>query len=336
MRTESAIHRVAVAVPPGSPIFELSVPCEVFGIDRRDIVDPWYELRVCPTGPATRVAAGFVADQPGTMADLAAADTVVVPGCTSVHESPPQQLLTAVRQAHRRGARIVGICSGSFVLAHAGLLDRRRATTHWMHAAELARRFPAVTVDPSVLYVQDDRMFTSAGTAAAIDLCLELVRQDHGTAAANELARRMVAPPHREGGQAQYVRWPMPSRPDILLTDAMQWALANLHRHFTVADLARTANTSQRTLIRRFHDAMGVSPQQWLLRQRLLRAEQLLETTPLPVDRVAERSGMGSAANLRRHFTQQLGVSPSAYRTTFGTQEHSLGDRQPGFVASAP
>jgi AraC family transcriptional regulator, transcriptional activator FtrA len=320
VRKESAKHHVAVAVPPGSPIFELSVPCEVFGIDRPDIADPWYDLRICPTSPATRVAGGFVADQPGTMADLATADTVVVPGCTTVHEAPPPQLLAAVREAHRRGARIVGICSGTFVLAHAGLLDHRRATTHWMHAAELARRFPTVTVDAAVLYVEDEGMFTSAGTAAAIDLCLELVRQDHGAGAANELARRMVTPPHRDGGQAQFVRWPMPRRQGDALSQVLQWAEANLDHHITVADLARRSGTSQRTLVRRFHDSLGMPPQQWLLRRRLQRAQQLLETTSLPIDRVADRSGMGSGANLRQRFAEQIGVSPHTYRTTFGSR----------------
>jgi AraC family transcriptional activator FtrA len=323
VRKESAKHRVAVAVPPGSPIFELSVPCEVFGIDRPDIADPWYDLQICPTAPGTRVASGFIADQPGTMADLAAADTVVVPGCATVHEAPPPELLVAVREAHRRGARIVGICSGSFVLAHAGLLDRRRATTHWMHAAELARRFPAVTVDASVLYVEDAGVFTSAGTASAIDLCLELVRQDHGAAAANELGRRMVTAPHRDGGQAQFVRWPVPWRPGAVLAEVLQWGEENLHRHITVLDLARRSGTSQRTLVRRFHDSLGMPPQQWLTRQRLLRAQQLLETTSLPVDRVAERSGMGSGANLRRRFNEQLGVSPHAYRATFGDRSRT-------------
>lgn len=306
-----------MAVPPGAPIFEVSVPCEVFGIDRPDIHDPWYAFRVCPTHANTTLAAGFVASQPGSMRDLARADTVIVPGCTTVHDAPPAQLVEAVQLAHARGARIVGICSGAFVLAHAGLLRHRRATTHWMHADELARRFPGVTVDSAALYVEDDGIFTSAGTAAGIDLCLELVRRDHGTAAANELARRMVSPPHRDGGQAQYVRWPMPPAEDGRLTLVMDWARANLHRQITVEELAQRAYVSRRTLIRRFHDAVGVAPQQWLLRQRLLAAQDLLETTSLSVEEIAQRSGMGSAANLRHHFNAQLGVSPLAYRRTF-------------------
>jgi AraC family transcriptional regulator, transcriptional activator FtrA len=324
MRKELAKHRVAMAVQPGAPIFELSVPCEIFGTDRPEIHDPWYHFQVCPTQPATEVAAGFVANQDGSMDDLARADTLIIIGCTDVRTQPPTQLIDAIRHAYRRHARIVGICSGAFVLAHAGLLEHRRATTHWMHIDDFATLFPAVILDPSVLYVEDSGVFTSAGTAAAIDLCLELVRQDLGAAAANDVARRMVIPPHRDGGQAQYLRWPMPPHPDHDLAQAMQWVQTNLDRHITVEDLTRHAHLSRRTLIRRFHDALGVTPQQWLLRQRLLLAQDLLETSSLSVERVAERSGMGSAANLRHHFSEHLGVSPVAYRRTFGTPSRPL------------
>jgi AraC family transcriptional regulator, transcriptional activator FtrA len=317
MRKQLAKHRVAMAVQPGAPIFELSVPCEVFGIARTDIHDPWYEFQVCPTTPAAKVASGFIADQPGTMLDLAAADTVIIIGSENIHTEPPPQLIDALRAAHRRERRIVGICSGAFVLARAGLLDHRRATTHWMHIDDFTTRFPTVVLDPSVLYVEDRGIFTSAGTAAAIDLSLELVRQDFGAAAANEVARRMVIPPHRDGGQAQYVRWPMPAYPDQDLADALQWAQTHLDCGVTVDDLTRRAHLSRRTLIRRFHDTMGMSPQQWLLRQRLLLAQDLLETTSIPVDRVAERSGMGTAANLRHHFNAYFGVSPLTFRRTF-------------------
>jgi AraC family transcriptional regulator, transcriptional activator FtrA len=325
MRKSLAKHKVAMAVQPGAPIFELSVPCEVFGVDRPAIHDPWYEFRVCPTEQATEVASGFVANQSGTMADLARADTVIVLGCENIHVQPPTSLLDALQAANRRKARIVGICSGAFVLAQAGLLEHRRATTHWMHIDDFATRYPNVALDPSVLYVEDTGIFTSAGTAAAIDLCLELVRQDFGAAAANELARRMVIAPHRDGGQAQYIRWPIPPHPDGALADALQWAQANLNHHVTVEDLTRRAHLSRRTLTRRFRDGIGMSPQQWLLRQRLLLAQNLLETTSLSVDRVAERSGMGSAANLRHHFGAQVGVSPLAYRRTFGaSNRHHL------------
>ena len=324
MRKTLAKHHVAMAVQPGAPIFELSVPCEVFGTDRPEIHDPWYDFEVCPTEPATQVAGGFVAPQNGSMDDLARADTVIIIGCTNIRAQPPTQLIDAIRHAYRRRARIVGICSGAFVLAHAGLLDHRRATTHWMHIEDFATLFPSVVLDPSALYVEDGQVFTSAGTAAAIDLCLELVRQDLGAAAANEVARRMVIPPHRDGGQAQYLRWPMPPHHDHDLAQAMQWVQANLDRHITVEDLTRRANLSRRTLIRRFHDGVGMSPQEWLLRQRLLLAQDLLETSSLPVERVAERSGMGSAANLRHQFSAHVGVSPFAYRRTFGTSTPPL------------
>ncbi len=306
-----------MAVQPGAPIFELSVPCEVFGIDRPDIHNPWYDFQVCPTSRAAKVASGFIADQPGTMRDLAGADTLIIIGSENIDTEPPTQLINALRSAYRRPSRIVGICSGAFVLAHAGLLDHRRATTHWMHIGDFTARFPTVALDPSALYIEDGGIFTSAGTAAAIDLCLELVRQDFGVAAANEVARRMVIPPHRDGGQAQYLRWPMPAHPDQNLADALEWAQTHLHDRVTVNDLTRRAHLSRRTLIRRFHDTMGISPQQWLLRQRLLLAQDLLETTTISVDRVAERSGMGTAANLRHHFNAHLGVSPLTFRRTF-------------------
>ena len=317
MRKGLASHRVAMAVQPGAPIFELSVPCEVFGVSRPEIHDPWYRFQVCPTTPGARVASGFVADQPGTMRDLAHADTLIIIGSENIHVDPPVQLLDALHEAHRRHSRLVGICSGAFVLARAGLLDHRRATTHWMHIHDFTALFPTVALDPSVLYVEDGGIFTSAGTAAAIDLCLELVRQDFGAAAANEVARRMVIPPHRDGGQAQYVRWPMPAHPDQDLADALEWAQAHLDDRITVTDLTQRAHLSRRTLIRRFHDTVGMTPQQWLLRQRLLLAQDLLETTAIPVERVAERSGMGTAANLRHHFSAHVGVSPLTFRRTF-------------------
>jgi AraC family transcriptional regulator, transcriptional activator FtrA len=317
VRKELATHRVAMAVQPGAPIFELSVPCEVFGVSRPEIHDPWYGFQVCPTTPAAKLASGFVADQPGTMHDLARADTLIIIGSENIYADPPAQLVEALLEADRRHSRIVGICSGAFVLAYAGLLDHRRATTHWMHVSDFTDRFPAVALDPSVLYVEDRGIFTSAGTAAAIDLCLELVRQDFGAAAANEVARRMVIPPHRDGGQAQYVRWPMPAQPDPDLADALQWAESHLDDGITVKDITRRAHLSRRTLIRRFRDTVGMSPQQWLLRRRLLLAQDLLETTSFSIDRVAELSGMGTAANLRHHFNAHLGVSPLTFRRTF-------------------
>jgi AraC family transcriptional activator FtrA len=223
-----------------------------------------------------------------------------------------------VREAHDRGARVTAICSGAFVLAAAGLLNGRRAATHWMHADELARRFPQVRVDASVLYVEDEGIFTSAGTAAGLDLCLELVRQDHGSAVANALARRLVIPPHRDGGQAQFVQGPPPAGADDAdLGRVLDWAVRRLDQPLTLKDMAEMAHVSTRTLARRFDAVVGMSPLQWLLHQRVRLAQELLESSQEPINSVAQRSGFGTAANLRKHLTRRAGVSPTAYRRTF-------------------
>lgn len=330
MRTDVATaHRVAVAVTAQAPIFELAVPCEVFGIDRPELADPWYELQVCGVEADTAVAAGFVATRAATMAELAGADTVIVPACASVHTDPPKELVDAVRSAFDAGARIAAICSGAFVLAAAGLLDGRRATAHWMHADELADRYPAVEVDPSVLYVEDRGVFTSAGTAAGIDLCLELVRRDHGTAVVNALARRLIVPPHRDGGQAQYVRFPAVTPDDASLAPLLDWARAHLHEPLTLDDFARHGHLSRRTLARRFHDALALSPLKWLQQERIRHAQHLLETTDVSIDRIAGQTGLGSAANLRRHFLDHVGVSPQRYRHTFQRTGHTPTEPSP-------
>lgn len=317
VRKRTDIHRVALAVMPGAPIFELAVPCEVFGIARSDLSDPWYELMICPTVPNATIAGGFTASGTGTLDDLVQADTVIVPACTNVHERQPPALVDAVREAHRRGARIASICSGAFVLAEAGLLDRRRATTHWMHAAELARRYPRVDVDATVIYAEDDGIHTSAGTAAGIDLCLELVRQDRGTAVANALARRMVTPPHRAADQAQYMLAPVGSREATPLSAATEWALRNLAEPIRVRDLAARAHLSERQLTRRFLDTYAQTPGEWLTRERLRRAQELLERTDLSVDTIAHRCGFATAAGLRATFRKHLHTSPSDYRNTW-------------------
>jgi AraC family transcriptional regulator, transcriptional activator FtrA len=318
MRYILAMHRVAVAVTHEAPIFELAVPCEVFGIPRRDLVDPWYDFRLCPVEPArVTVASGLDVSSEHTLDDLVGADTVIVPACANVHASQPPALVAAVRAAYERGARIVSLCSGAFVLAAAGLLDGRRATTHWMHAAELVRRHPLVRVDPSVLYVDDGRVFTSAGTAAGIDLCLELVRRDHGSAVANALARRLVVPPHRSGGQAQYVELPGARSGGDELAGLADWVIGRLDQPLTLHTLAAEAKVSTRTLARRFAERFDASPMQWLAEQRIRRAQELLETGDDTVERIAGRVGLGTAANLRKHFVKTCGVSPAAYRRTF-------------------
>jgi AraC family transcriptional regulator, transcriptional activator FtrA len=313
-------HRIAVPVPAGTPLFELAVPCEVFGIDRSYLVDPWYDFTLCPVGPPpVALPLGLALTGGGTVEDLAAADTVVVPAWSDPLVEPPGDLLEALRAAHERGARIASICTGAFVLAAAGLLDGRRATTHWQHTEELAAGYPRVRVDANVLYTDDGDVLTSAGTAAGLDLCVHMVRADHGARIAAELARRLVVPPHRDGGQAQYIRSPLP--PPGTEADAisrvMAWALEHLDRPMTVADLARRAAMSQRTFARAFAAAAGTSPMHWLARRRIAAAQELLETTDLPVDRIAEKVGFGSAVTLRARFTQVAGVAPSQYRRAF-------------------
>jgi AraC family transcriptional regulator, transcriptional activator FtrA len=307
-------HRVVLVATPGVPVFELATAFEVFGEDRRDLTPEWYRFEVVTPGDPTTIEGGLVVPPGRGLAALRAADTVVVPACASVHESAPPALLEALRGAHARGARIVSLCSGAFVLAEAGLLDGHRVTTHWMHAEELARRYPRVEVDADVLYVGDGQVWTSAGSAAALDLCLELVRNDLGRAIANEVARRVVMPPHREGGQAQYVRHaPDRATEPVAVT---HWARSHL-RTATVERMARQAGLSTRTLVRRFHEATGLAPQAWLLRERLGAAQELLESTDLTVESIAERVGLGTATNLRARFRAELGIGPQAYRRAF-------------------
>ncbi len=308
---------VAVAVVNGTAQFELAVPCEVFGVDRSELTGDWYGFKLCAAEPGpVRTAGGLILDTPYGVADLVSADTVIVPAAGEAPASHPE-LLAALRAAYDNGARLASICTGAFMLAEAGLLDGRRATTHWAHAADLAARYPAVDVDPNVLYVQDGRVFTSAGTAAGIDLCLHLVRQDLGSDVANAVARRMVVPPHRDGGQAQYVDQPLPRRDDDGLAALLDWVLARLDEPLTLATMAKRANVSVRTLVRRFEAATGTTPLQWVLAQRVRRAQHLLESSDEPVERVAALAGFGSAANLRQHFTRVVGVAPLGYRRTF-------------------
>lgn len=310
------MHTLAVAVTDGVPIFELSIPCEVFGYERPGLAATWYDFRLC-AAPGTRTAAGFAPDTRHGLDELAEADTVVVPACANVLDEQPSELVDAVRTAHARGARIVSLCSGAFVLAAAGLLDGRPATTHWMHAGQLADRYPKVLVDPSVLYIDDGDVLTSAGTAAGLDLCLHVVRNDHGAAVAGALAKRLVMPAHRPGGQAQYIDAGVAVQDADELGPVLDWARERLHEPLTVAALARRANVTTRTLIRRFHAATGTTPMAWLRGIRIDRARELLETTSLPVDQIAERTGLGSPANLRHHFARAVGVPPTAYRRAF-------------------
>ena len=248
---------------------------------------------------------------------MAEADTVVIPA-RSFPGEPPVEVLEALCDADARGARLLSMCTGAFVLAAAGVLDGKRATTHWMWAAQLARQYPKVQVDPKVLYVDAGNVMTSAGTAAGIDLLLHVVRLDHGAEVANAVARRMVVPPHRDGGQAQFVDLPMPDQNgDEPLAGVLGWMLEHVGEDLSVEQLARRARMSPRTFARRFRAVTGTTPHQWLLSQRVLLAQRLLETTDEPVERVAQRCGFASAAGLRQHFTRVVSASPQAYRRTF-------------------
>jgi transcriptional regulator GlxA family with amidase domain len=313
-------HRVTVLAYEGLAPFELGVAAEVFALPRPELeVDWWYEFSVCAERPGVLPAVGGfgMAIEHG-LEELARADTVVLPGTPDVHGDPSTALVDALLTAHRRGTRLVSICSGAFLLAATGLLDGRRAATHWRYAPLLARRYPRVRVAPEVLYVDGDDLLTSAGTAAGIDLCLHLVRRDHGAEVANRVARRMVVAAHRDGGQAQFIDAPVPARPDDdPVARAMEWALARLPERIGVDELARRAHLSPRQFSRRFRAATGASPGAWLLRRRLDAALPLLESSNEPVERVAARVGFPTPAAFRRHFARAHGVPPSVWRRSF-------------------
>ncbi|MFI8927753.1 helix-turn-helix domain-containing protein [Streptomyces sp. NPDC053474] len=310
---------VAVLLFSGGPIFESSIPLSVFGIDRQDAGVPRYRLLVCAgeEGPL-RTTGGLELTAPHGLEAIARAGTVVVPAWRSITSPPPLEALDALRRAHEEGARIVGLCTGAFVLAAAGLLDGRPATTHWMYAPTLAKRYPSVHVDPRELFVDDGDVLTSAGTAAGIDLCLHIVRTDHGNEAAGALARRLVVPPRRAGGQERYLDRSLPEEIGAdPLAEVVAWALEHLHEQFDVETLAARAYMSRRTFDRRFRSLTGSAPLQWLITQRVLQAQRLLETSDYSVDEVAGRCGFRSPVALRGHFRRQLGSSPAAYRAAY-------------------
>jgi AraC family transcriptional activator FtrA len=315
MRTLPDMGTVALAITDGMLHFELALACEVFGSPPPGVTAPWYELEVCGSGPA-RAGRFSLAPDHG-LDQLAQAGTVIVPALTDVDEDPPADLVDALRAAHAAGARVASLCTGAFALAAAGLLDGRRATTHWAHTDALAARYPQVAVDPDVLYIDNGSVLTSAGKAAALDLCLHLVRRDYGSAVANLVARRLVVPPHRAGGQAQFVPAPVPAAAAHPLAELLAWVTERLDQPLTVEDLARQASMSSRNLGRHFRLATGTTPLQWLLVQRIRRAQELLETTSDSVEAIAAAVGMGTATTLRRHFNRAIGVPPDAYRRTF-------------------
>ncbi|WP_326725648.1 helix-turn-helix domain-containing protein [Streptomyces sp. NBC_00243] len=310
-----ASHRVVALLQPPQSTFPLACATEVFG-DHGPAIPARYALEVCTEHPGpVRTQAGYDILVTAGLDALERADTVLVPGWQQpVGTGVPS---AAVRRAHRRGARIVGICSGAFVLAAAGLLDGRRAATHWAQAAELAARFPQVRVDPAVLYVDHGDVATSAGSAAGVDLCLHLVSADQGAAYAMRIARQMVMPPHREGCQLQYAELPTSGPVADSLAPLLEWLAGRLDQPVSVAEMAVRSQVSARTLTRRFTEQLGISPGRWLLDRRIAATRALLEETDLPVETIAHRVGLSSAVNLRRRFHEALRTTPAAYRRAF-------------------
>ncbi|WP_405944420.1 GlxA family transcriptional regulator [Streptomyces sp. NBC_00932] len=316
-------HRVVVLALDGLLPFELGIPHRIFSRPRDPAGRPLYEVVTCsvrPPGPVRTDADFSIVAEYGPEA-LATADTVVVPASYELGPVHTEGRLTdelAAALAHiRPGTRLVSICTGGYVLAAAGYLDGRPATTHWASAAHFQQLFPAVLVDPDVLFIDDGDVLTSAGVAAGIDLCLHIVRRDHGTAVANDVARKTVVPPHRDGGQAQYIERPLPEDRSATTTAARAWALARLHEPIQLRDMAEQESMSVRTFTRRFREEAGISPGQWLTRQRVERARYLLESSDLSVDQVARDAGFGTAQSMRQHLTAALGVPPTVYRRTF-------------------
>ncbi|GIJ70872.1 GlxA family transcriptional regulator [Virgisporangium ochraceum] len=311
------MHTVAVLALNTVVPFDLSTPIEVFTRTRLPDGGRAYEVRVC--GPTPTVDAGlFTLRPPWGLDGLATADTIVLPGCADVTAPVPGEVLDALRRAAAAGTRIASICAGAFILAATGLLDGRRVTTHWLAAGLLAERHPDIDVDPAVLYVDDGQFLTSAGAAAGLDLCLHLVRRDHGSAVAADAARISVVPLEREGGQAQFIVHDQPPTPrGSLLEPVLTWMRDNAARDLTLDDIAAHAGMSSRTLNRRFREQTGTTPLQWLLRARVRRAQHLLEATDHPVDRIAADAGFGSPTAFRDRFRRVVGTNPQAYRAAF-------------------
>jgi transcriptional regulator GlxA family with amidase domain len=311
-----AMHRVAVLAFDGVVPFDLATPCDVFGRAMLADGSPGYEVRVCGVAPEVDAGSFSVRTRYGLRA-LVHADTIIIPGINDLSLPIPDSMSKAIVAAARRGARIASICTGAVLFAATGLLDGKRATTHWLAAAELARRHPAIRVDPNVLYVDEGQFLTSAGAAAGLDLCLHLVRLDYGAAVAASTARLTVMPLERDGGQAQFIVHAPPTPEGLSLAPTLRWLEKNLSKSLTLEAIARKAALSVRTLSRRFREQTGVTPLQWLLRARVHRAQALLETTRLSVEIVAGRAGFGSANALREQFHRAVGTSPQAYRRTF-------------------
>jgi AraC family transcriptional activator FtrA len=313
---------VAILAYDGLCTFEFGIAIEIFALPRPEFDFAWYRHSIVAVdqGPL-RATGGFMVSADAGYEALTEARTIVIPGWRSRDELPPHALLDALRQAHERGARLLSICSGVFVLAAAGLLDGKRATTHWRYCDELARRFPAIVVDPAVLYVDSGQVITSAGSAAGIDACLHLVERDFGAHVSNTVARRLVMAPLRAGGQAQFIAAPVAQVPRHDLAVVLEWARERLGETLTVPRMAAKALMSERTFLRRFKDATGMTPKSWLQHERMARARSLLETSALDTEQVAQRCGFASAESFRVAFRKAVGLAPSFYRERFGARQ---------------
>jgi AraC family transcriptional activator FtrA len=316
-------RRVVAVAYDGLCTFEFGIAIEVFGLPRPELGAGWYRFEVCsPDRGPLRATGGVEVRCRAGLAALRRAGTIVLPGWRNPDERPPESLLRALRAARRRGARLISICSGVFVLAAAGLLDGKRATTHWRYVDRLRQRYPDVRVEPDVLFVDEGDVMTSAGSAAGIDLCLHVVRQDYGAEVANQVARRLVMPPQREGGQSQYVpaAVPWPTRSGGL-APLLEWAQGRLHEDLSVARLAKRAAMSPRNFARRFAEETGTTPHRWVTHQRVLSAQRRLESGRESIDEIAARVGLETAATLRHHFRRLLRTTPTAYRARFSTMD---------------
>ena len=321
----SARHRVVALCLDGLVAFDLTAPAQAFGLAARPSGEPLYEFSTCSVGgEEVRTTSGFGVSPAAGLGALRRADTVVVPAYAALLEPPHPEALAALRAASRRGARVLSVCTGAFALAHSGLLDGRRAATHWAWAGELSRRFPTIAVDPDALYVDEGEVMTSAGLSAGIDLSLHAIRKDFGAAAGEQVARHMVAAPHREGGQAQFAKR-APAEDGGSLEPTRRWAAERLEEPLDVAAMAGHAGVSSRTFARRFREETGTTPLQWLLSQRVLEARLLLEESDLPVEAVAWRCGFGTAASLRDHFRRATATTPTSYRRSFTPRSPAAG-----------
>lgn len=318
------MHTVSILAYDRMSGFESGLAAEIFGMTELSeafsagIARPWYTVRLCAETPEIGMIGGATLRTPYGLSDLAAADTVIIPSVRDVNVPPSPELLEAIRAAHDRGARLVSICSGAFALAAAGVLDGRSATTHWIYADLLRTRHPLVTVDPAPLYVDEGSVLTSAGCAAGLDLCLHLVRSDHGAKVANDVARRLVVAPHRAGGQAQFVDSPVPEpTTDGRIAASMEWALEHLDRAITLDEMAARSSMSRRTYLRQFASATGTTPIKWLIEQRIQASLALLESSSLSIEQIATRVGFESPVTYRHHFGRSVKTTPSDYRNCF-------------------